>query len=585
MKRNIVIVVAGILLLIMLSLFYTYATSVTMDETSGSADLTYNVNLSDPETTTITVEAGKTKYFDLFITNNNGGTIKYGLAYSGTKPSGVTIAQVDTSKNKVSDLIESNSTNQVSLVIVNNTNSDLTYDIIPVTGYANGGDLIVPEGYTLISDIYKFPKYLDDSGANIPDIVEGMVPVTYYNNEWVKADTTSKNATYKWYDYNEKKWANAVLVSSTNRQTYIDAEPGVVIPESDIFAYYVWIPRYRYKVWNINKEIGVDSYSARTTGIDIEFEPETETNGILTCTSYSFASPSSSAGSPNETCSGSNGEYYTHPAFWWDIDGDGTRETNEEVRGIWVGKFEVSNSTSQIKIKPNVKILRHDVVSNFSSAIQNMQASGNSYGLTTDTTVADSHMLKNIEWGAVAYLTNSDYGRCSNNSCTEVTINSNSSYYTGGNNYASNVNQSTTGNIYGIYDMAGGAAEYVMGNMSSATESYTYNEGFAGSKFSYSTTTAKYVDTYAYGTTRDDQTAYNRARLGDATGEVVLSSGGEGGWYGDNTHFINDSSNQWFVRGGIYTDVTSVGLFYFSALTGGGTEFYSARAALIVIPE
>lgn len=32
---------------------------------------------------------------------------------------------------------------------------------------------------------------------------------------------------------------------------------------------------------------------------------------------------------------------------------------------------------------------------------------GNIYGLTTST---DSHMLKNSEWGAVAYLTKSQYG-------------------------------------------------------------------------------------------------------------------------------------------------------------------------------
>lgn len=86
--------------------------------------------------------------------------------------------------------------------------------------------------------------------------------------------------------------------------------------------------------------------------------------------------------------------------------------------------------------------------------------------------------MKNSEWGAVAYLTQSAYGRNGN----EIAINQCSNYYTGAgpgkdnntyaynkntfeNDYAWNTEQgklaSTTGNIYGIYDMAGGAWEYV----------------------------------------------------------------------------------------------------------------------------
>ena len=70
---------------------------------------------------------------------------------------------------------------------------------------------------------------------------------------WVKAD--SSNTNYDWYNYSEKKWANVVLVSSTNRDSYINGSVGTQIPESDILAYYVWIPRYKYKVFNINMEV------------------------------------------------------------------------------------------------------------------------------------------------------------------------------------------------------------------------------------------------------------------------------------------------------------------------------------------
>ena len=55
-------------------------------------------------------------------------------------------------------------------------------------------------------------------------------------------------------------------------------------------------------------------------------------------------------------------------------------------------------------------------------------------------------MMKNDEWGAVAYLSKSRYGKSA-----EVDRNGNSSYYTGGgsgNAYVNNVGQSTTGGAW-----------------------------------------------------------------------------------------------------------------------------------------
>ena len=72
--------------------------------------------------------------------------------------------------------------------------------------------------------------------------------------------------------------------------------------------------------------------------------------------------------------------------------------------------------------------------------------------------------MKNIEWGAVAYLTQSKYGICINGICKEMTHNSNGNFYTGI-SIEDNTSYSTTKNIYGIYDMSGGAWEYVMGVM------------------------------------------------------------------------------------------------------------------------
>jgi len=112
----------------------------------------------------------------------------------------------------------------------------------------------------------------------------------------------------------------------------------------------------------------------------------------------------------------------THPAF-----------LSIPSTGFWVGKFETSKSNTNpdnsinpagIQIKPNVVSWR------------NIQV-GNAFYTTYDyKRNLDSHMMKNTEWGAVAYLQHSLYG-----SHESVRINNNSNLITG---YAS-VNEPTCG--------------------------------------------------------------------------------------------------------------------------------------------
>ena len=444
------------------------------------------------------------------------------------------------------------------------------------------------------------------SEPNSPELVQGLIPVTYNETtkQWVKADTT--NTGNNWYNYLNKKWANAVLVTDTNRTTYQNATKGTTIEDTDILAFYVWIPRYKYRVWNKDKVIGTYTYNAQTTGIDIVFENDASSTGTISC-EYSFASPSSEAGSPNETCTGKNGDYYTHPAFTFGDD---------ELKGFWIGKFELSSETPTAssgggssttltpRILPNVASWKDNVSSNFFMVIQNMQKDSNIYGLSTDKTNTDSHTVKNMEWGAVLYLTNSNYGRCSRGTCIEVTRNNCDNYMTGiggdtikassstttcttdANKYngAKGMLASTTGNVYGVYDMSGGSSEYVMGNMSSTSGSYTFFP--ASSKFNsnwYDTdNNQKYVDTYAYGSTYKDQTAYNRARLGDATVEVLTShttSSGYDSWYNNKTLFATASvNNAWFSRGGRVS--SRPGIFTFGAGGADSHPYFSTRAIL-----
>ena len=612
MNKNKIIILTIIIILIgIASILTTYALDITMTKgTSTNYDMSLTFDISGNVNKELSVEAGKTKTFDIVVNNPYTDTITYGLAYKmlnpTTKPDNLTIAVTNISENPYQGTIDANSKKVISLIIVNNSTSNIQVGLTVVNGYKNGGDLIIPEGYTIISDVYEVKPHdpLDNSGANYPNLVEGLIPVVYNETTktWVKADTESSTSTYGWYDYNNKKWANAILVSNTNRSTYQSATAGTEITESDILAYYVWIPRYKYKVWNKDKAVGTDSYNAQTTGIDIVFENDTESTGTISCT-YSFASPSSTAGSPNETCTGANGDYYTHPAFTF---GD------NQVKGFWIGKFELSSETPTAtdgggssttltpRILPNVISWTSNNISNFSTVIQNMQVSNNIYGLSTDKSTVDSHMLTNMEWGAVAYLTNSNYGRCASGSCTEVTINNCTTGITGiggdtvsaygssrtctteANKYngEKGVLASTTGNVYGVYDMSGGSREYLMGNMSSTADVYTFNSSKAGFASSWYNSNQKYVNTYANGTIESDQSAYNRGRLGDATGEVVLSTGGSGGWYNDYARFPY-SIYPWFMRGAGSVSASNAGVFNFENDNGTARGGKSARAALV----
>ena len=374
--------------------------------------------------------------------------------------------------------------------------------------------------------------YKDNSSANTPILFKNMVPIKYENNKWIIADLGQK-----WYDYDAKEWANAVVLNSG-----VIKNVGDEVTEEEISLWYVWIPRYKYTIFNGNNG------SAAAQLINVTFESGVSRTGTVTCSDNADGS---------ETCSTiTNGtSTYTHPAF---------KFGNTELTGFWVGKFEVSGSTSAITVKPNVTSLRNQTVSSFFTAIQNVKTT---YGINN----ADSHIMKNMEWGAVAYLKQSKYGL----GTTDIAVNTNSSYYTGGGTsdaYKTNVAQSTTGNIYGVYDMSGGAWEYVMGNMKNSSNAfYSSNAGFTTAP------DAKYYDSYKYDTS---YTSHARGKLGDATKETLTTFGNtSGGWYSDYAYFPA-SSYSWFDRGGNYNNGTSAGVFYFSYSGGSSCSNDSARAVL-----
>ena len=451
------------------------------------------------------------------------------------------------------------SENVESLELVDGYSRNVTFEELKNSGYIQESSVINPKTNEPLSgcmtinysdeitgfNVYYNEKcseiakgYADNSGANRPELFENMVPIKYENNKWIVADTSQK-----WYDYNNKEWANAVVLNKG-----VTKNIGNEITEEEISLWYVWIPRYKYTIFNGNNE-GVTAKL-----INITFEHGKSNTGTLQCRTIDDGSEmctdNLNGGTINQIST------YTHPAF---------KFGNTELTGFWVGKFEVSGSTSAITVKPNVTSLRNQTVSSFFTAIQNVKTK---YGINN----ADSHMMKNIEWGAVAYLKQSKYGL----GTTDITINDNSEFYTGGgtdNAYKTNVAQSTTGNIYGVYDMSGGAYEYVMGNMNNSSNAfYSSNAGFTTAP------DAKYYDSYKYDSS---SRTHARGKLGDATKETLATFGKTwgGGWYSDYAYFPY-SSYSWFIRGGSYNYGTNAGVFNFYDISGVSYSNYSARAVL-----
>ena len=408
---------------------------------------------------------------------------------------------------------------------------------------------------TKCSVYFETKKYTDNVIAKAPELAQGMIPVKFDDaGNVVVADTSAK-----WYDYSNHEWANAVLVNcadSAIKSKYFDSNNkvlasavGKTISMDEIMQMYVYIPRYKYQLFNAEDGTSVEQ------AINITFESKTTTKSTGT----------------------KNGEWLTHPAFTF---GD------KELAGIWVGKFETSNTSALPKIVPNVSSLRDMKVSaQFNTSRLMTTTLASTYGTSTND---DSHMMKNMEWGAVAYLSSSIYGRYTNastciDSGCEVWINNNSSYTTGcaGSsvsaskastcnawNTATGVNASTTGNIYGIYDMSGGAWEYVMGNYNDTIGNYA---GFS------SMLEAKYYDKY---TGTDSESDFAKYHLGDATKETLKAkSAGINSWYKDYSYSVY-SSRPWVLRGGLYTNGTFAGVFYFNYGSGSSVSTYSFRVVL-----
>ena len=148
-----------VLALVVAALSITYALNVgvTQNDTSDY-DLSYTFDISDNATWTINIEAGKTKIYDIAVTNPYNDSIKYGIVYKlnnpTTMPDNSLVGILSDSENPSEGIIEANSSKNISVAVVNGSTSNMQVTLAIVNGYKNGGELIIPSGYTLITEEY-----------------------------------------------------------------------------------------------------------------------------------------------------------------------------------------------------------------------------------------------------------------------------------------------------------------------------------------------------------------------------------------------------------------------------------------------
>ena len=441
-------------------------------------------------------------------------------------------------------------------------------------------DLSISGEATLKKGIVYTEKILNGTD---PVLEEPLIPVTIEND-----GTVRKASIYEeWYKYENSEWANAVILKDDS----LIYQVGNIIPENNIESYFVWIPRFKYKIFDEGL------YSSRT-----EVENAVETINVIFENKNTVASKGTKVG-----------EWLTHPAF-----------ISFNSNGFWVGKFETGTTlTSNFNVRNGNAILIKPNISSW----RNIQVANAFYSSYDYQRSLDSHLIKNTEWGAMAYLQHSIYG-----SKQSVRINNNSNFITG---YAANVEptcgytttnescniycrdgscnspyntsvgflESTTGNISGVYDTSGGSWEYVMGVMRDDAnnlitgQNESANSGFNGiygengsSLISgYEWPAQKYYDVYSYAITNNQ---YQNRILGDATGELgpfnfkyyTTSSGftanrSIGSWYEDDGYFVYNLS-PWFLRSSIYDEGLNAGIFSFSITTGKASNVMGFRVVL-----
>ena len=475
-----------------------------------------------------------------------------------------------------------------------------------------------------------------DGKVNKPDLMSGMSAIKFTeptDSTEGKDEKVSDSSKNDWYNYSEKKWANA------------QTEDG---------SMWVWIPRYAYKINKSNQTFDV-VFLVGTTDNYYDKDGKLQTAKRQT----------SETDIPDATK-----DYVVHPAF--------TNESNigyvnggwkKELTGIWVAKFEAGyagggnnnakqkdsnvkysqdtvwassyetgngdgplkarnfyyqdeydNITTAIKyptfqgLTYSINYINHSDAFSISRALTD---EGNIYKLSNKET--DSHLIKNSEWGAVSYLGQSQYGLNGTNiRINNLTLNNSEKTIYAVTGYAAKTLQdgdtkledagpvsstdkvykwtekdgqtaSCTGTIYGIYDMSGGTWERSAAIVNNGNDSGNLNTyGKAIMNALNNGKSSEYVTVYPTGESKgqslDDASKSNYAAntkiYGDAIRETSTAGLGQTSWHDDYSSFVG-AHGPFFVRSGFCWYTSGVGLFCFYRNDGYSAYDSGFRSVLV----
>ncbi len=463
-----------------------------------------------------------------------------------------------------------------------------------------------------------------DGKVNKPELMTGMTAIQFTEPTADTAGsvkTVSDSSKNDWYNYNERKWANATT------------EDG---------SMWVWIPRYAYKINSSTHEISV-VFLVGTT--DNYYE-----GGKLKTAQRQTADGEA----PDATK-----DYVVHPSF---VNGTKNNykngEWSKELAGYWVAKFPagyqkntitnnngtlsttISNDSDEVKysdknyndyernmttnalsqslsskpkmsypvFKPLTYAYNNISTGDAYTLSQEIKNGSSFYGLNEQST--DSHQMKNSEWGAVAYLSQSSYGR------NKEEINLNNYYTTESNpwktsitgmcidgttgdksqtlgnayNTVIGVKGSSTANMTGIYDLNGCVWERTAAYISNGNNKISnYGSSYANTAKNadgYKTLSTKYVTVYPWDVSSDGEnnnyTVYKNLKYGygDAILETSSSGTGYNGWNTDYSSFAR-LDGPFFDRGGGYYRSSYAGVFAFAYSAGDPWYGNGFRSVLV----
>ena len=197
-------------------------------------------------------------------------------------------------------------------------------------------------------------------GVNRPIFTSDMVPVkaTFIGNDDTMPIVVKDIYKEDWYNYTKEApmWANVMLDDSSN-------------------TIYVWIPRFAYKVQDFYLGMGFTDVPA--AAIDVVFLKGT--SDIM----------------PNDEALPLG--YQVHPAFKYKDENGVT----VNLPGFWVAKRNVDFADSLIT--------GDGIIAKEAVKLENLHP-----GLVSADNRIESHLIKNSEWAAVAYLSQHTVGRTTN---------------------------------------------------------------------------------------------------------------------------------------------------------------------------